>query len=198
MTISTIRKPFSQFSSAQLAGEKATRHRFCDCSASGGARWLKFGVQVAWAQAFKWSSIDQAAGSTARCRKMALNRNEHELCSHRGSRLQALLPPSTGGGLLCLACLQCLFTANKFAMLLCCELILPYSEGESLPKIQTELALPWLGGSQLCPVCITALAQVVWTFGPVWWITALPCLALPCLALPCLALGINANIVCLA
>ena len=193
MTISTIRKPFAQFSSAQLAGEKATRHRFCDCSASGGARWLKFGVQVAWAQAFKWSSIDQAAGSTARCRKMALNRNEHELCSHRGSRLQALLPPSTGGGLLCLACLQCLFTANNFAVLLCCELILPYSEGESLPKIQTELALPWLGGSQLCPVCITALAQVVWTFGPVWWITALPCLALPCLAL-----GINANIVCLA
>ena len=115
---------------------------------------------------------------------MALNRNEHELCSHRGSRLQALLPPSTGGGLLCLACLQCLFTANNFAMLLCCEVILPYSEGESLPKIQTELALPWLGGSQLCPVCITALAQVVWTFGPVWWITALPCLALPCLALP--------------
>ena len=115
---------------------------------------------------------------------MALNRNEHELCSHRGSRLQALLPPSTGGGLLCLACLQCLFTANNFAVLLCCELILPYSEGESLPKIQTELALPWLGGSQLCPVCITALAQVVWTFGPVWWITALPCLALPYLTLP--------------
>ena len=111
-----------------------------------------------------------------------------------------------------LACSAC----SLLITLLCCELILPYSEGESLPKIQTELALPWLGGSQLCPVCITALAQVVWTFALSWWLAlpcltchlislhwhklsghlalfggsqlclALPCLALPCLALPCL------------
>ena len=210
MTISTIRKPFAQFSSAQLAGEKATRHRFCDCSASGGARWLKFGVQVAWAQAFKWSSIDQTAGSTARCRKMALNRNEHELCSHRGSRLQGLLPPSTGGGLLCLACLQCLFTANNFAVLWADSALLwrgiptENSNGASFALAWWITALPCLyhcTGTSCLDICpflvvgfampdvppyITALAQVVWTFGPVWWITALPCLALPCLALPCL------------
>ena len=58
-----------------------------------------------------------------------------------------------------LSCLlQCLFTASKlclaggghkFARLLCCDtgitcLLLLCFEGESLPKIQTELALPWL------------------------------------------------------
>ena len=52
-----------------------------------------------------------------------------------GQQASGLLPHQVWGGLLCLACLQCLFTANNFAMLLCCEVILPYSEGESLPKI---------------------------------------------------------------
>ena len=71
-----------------------------------------------------------------------------------GQQASGLLPHQVCGGFLCLACLQCLFTANNFAMLLCCEVILPYSEGESLPKNS-------LCGELLCLACCSACSLLV-------------------------------------